>query len=76
MTNVADFNRYKKAKVLEKDFEVIIMLLNISIKGLDQYLKYVPVMECVSVLKNNKTLLELNLRRIKTVINNKGNIIG
>lgn len=68
---VIDLKEYKKAKVLVKELEELIKIINLSINALSMYKKYVPVMECISMLQSNKTILEIHYHRYKRLIEKK-----
>jgi len=72
MSNINNLHSYKKAKVIVKDLEQVINAMDLSIRALVHFSKYIPVRESVSILENNKTLLEIHLNKQRKIIANKG----
>lgn len=72
MTKVTDINAYKKAKIVVKDLLNTLGVIHSTIKQLERYSKYTQVADCISVLDQNKTLLEIHLNKYKRVLENKG----
>lgn len=72
MSNINNLHSYKKAKVIVKDLEQIVNAMDLSIRALTHFTKYIPVRESVSILENNKTLLEIHLSKQRKIIANKG----
>ena len=58
-----DEEQEKKFEKIAEDLKLAIQVMDLSIRGLTPFLKYVQVMESVSCLQNNKTLLEIHLRK-------------
>ena len=61
----------KKAKILVQDLDKIIHIMNLSIQSLSYYKKYIPVMETISSLQNNKTLIEIHNNKLKKFLESK-----
>lgn len=68
LTNLHNFKRDKKLKVIVTDLAVVIKVFNLSITALKFYAKYAIVMEVISVLANNKTLLEIQYNKYKRML--------
>lgn len=76
--NILDFKKVqeynKKKKLLEKsekvveELSLVLYIFDLTINGLSNFKKYVFVMECISVLQNNKILLEIHLNKYKKAI--------
>jgi hypothetical protein len=75
LINFDTFKKYKdKEKILEKsekvieELKMVVYIINLSISGLSHFDKYVFVTECISVLQNNKVLLEIHLNKYKKAV--------
>jgi hypothetical protein len=78
MDNLVSLDKFKKSKDKEKlleksekivdDLKVVLYIIELAINGLSHFNKYVFVTECVSVLQNNKILLEIHLNKYKKAI--------
>lgn len=51
------------AKLISEDFQVVLKTLNLTIDALSFYKKYIPVMEVLSTVQTNKTLIEIHLKK-------------
>lgn len=71
---VNSLHEYRKAKVLAKDLEQIIKVINLTISALHFYSKYSPVNVIISTLQTNKTLLEIHYNKYKRIVETKGEI--
>ena len=66
--NLSKFKDHKKYKLISEDLHGILKIINLSINALHPYRKYKPVMEVISNLQNNKTLLELHDKKINKLL--------
>jgi hypothetical protein len=71
---VNNLQEYRKAKILEKDLEQILRVINLSISALHFYSKYAPVNVIISTLQTNKTLLEIHYNKYKRIVETKGEV--
>jgi hypothetical protein len=71
-SNISDFLKYKKAKIIVKDLEVLNKKLSGIYQELYPYKKYVPVRELLKTVTDSKTIISLHLKKNKTIVNNKG----
>lgn len=55
----------KLAKIIFEDLEVVLKTLNLTIDALSHYKKYIPVMEVMSSVQTNRTLIEIQLAKYK-----------
>lgn len=70
--------RAKKAKGKEQrvavkisgDLEVVLKALNLTIEALAHYKHYIPVMEVMSSIQSNKTLMEIQLKKYQRIAGN------
>lgn len=53
------------AKIITEDLEVVLKTLNLTIDALAFYKKYIPVMEVMSSVQTNRTLIEIQLAKYK-----------
>lgn len=62
---------HKKAEIIVDDLKNITHAMDLAIRALTFYAHYTQVMEAVSSLKNNKTLLEIELRKYSKLLEEK-----
>ncbi len=72
MSDISDFKNYKKAKVYVEHITAILQVLNLTIAGLKLFSIYTSVQNILVIMKEEKKILEAQLRIQKEVINNKG----
>lgn len=58
----------KKSERVVEELEMVLYILNLTISGLSNFTRYVFVMECISVIQNNRLLLEVHLNKYKKAI--------
>lgn len=58
----------KKSEKVVEELEMVLYILNLTISGLSNFTRYVFVMECISVIQNNRLLLEVHLNKYKKAI--------
>lgn len=68
MIELSKFKNNKKHKIISGDLKMILKIVNLSINALHPYIKYKPVMEIISNLQNNKTLLELHDKKFDKML--------
>lgn len=56
------------AKKIAEDLEVVLKTLNLTIDALTYYKKYVPVMEVLSSVQTNRTLIEINIKKYQKIV--------
>lgn len=71
VTNLSDVKNIKKVEIVLKDLEKIITLIDASLNCLSIYSKYIPVMEILSVMQSNKTILEIHKNKYLKYIKEK-----
>ena len=67
-----DIHKFKKAKVLTKELEHIVSIINNAVLQLENYKKYIVVRDSVDMLKESKQMLEIHIKTQKLIIENKG----
>ena len=76
MSNITDLVKYKQAKIIKKDLDSIIPLLDNTIKQLTRYKdRYSLVRNCMDSLSDAKTMLEIHKLNINKIIDNKAIIV-
>lgn len=70
MNNLKDYKNSKKAKVIIEELEKIDQILEITQYSLKKYHHYIPVVEILSVIKNNKTMLKIFKKKNQEIIDN------
>ena len=58
----------KKAELIAGELEKAVHVMDLSIRGLTPFSKYTQVMETISCVQNNKTLLEIHLSKYRKLI--------
>jgi hypothetical protein len=58
-----------KSEKIIKDLEMVKYIMALAIEGLSYYSKYAFATECISVLNNNKVLLDIHLNKYKKAVN-------
>lgn len=74
MTNLNDFNKYKKAKLIVKELTNLLKIVDLSIKAIKPYTKYTSVGETLLCLQDNHTILSIHLEHHQQVLKNKGSV--
>lgn len=76
MSNINSLTKYKQAKLLKKDLEEILPILNNTVKQLSRYKdRYSLVRQCITVLDDLKTILEIHKGNINKIIENKAILV-
>jgi hypothetical protein len=65
---------YKLAKIFCNDLELILKIVGLAIRGLEQFRHYKPVTRLLYNLKEEKTILESHLDKYKKVKKDKGKV--
>ena len=63
ITFLKDYKTKKKLLAVLTDIKVILKIYDLSLSALKLYGKYSSVMEVMSVIQNNKTLLEIQYNK-------------
>lgn len=71
MINLKDYKNLKKLELIHSDLIEIKNRLTASIDLLQDYTKYIQVMESVSVLHNSRTIIEININKFKKTLERK-----
>lgn len=70
--SVHSINEYKKSKVMVKELEKILKVLNATQSSLMSYKKYLAVQHILAVIIEFKPLLEIALEQRKIMVETKG----
>lgn len=76
MTNIKDYTRYKKSKIIAEDLLEVVAILNNTIKQLEPYTKYKYIGTCIRMLHDSEVYLNVHLKRHVKVVEQKGNTDG
>lgn len=72
VTNLKEHKKKKNTKALAKkiavDLDAVLQLCDASIRGLTLFNKYTQVMEIISCLQTNKTLIEMHLAKYEKIL--------
>lgn len=74
LSNITDLKKFKankKAKLVYYELLSIIKILDLTLNALRHYSKYGIVVETISVLNSNKTLLEIHCRKYEKLVSSK-----
>lgn len=74
MNEVSDFNKYKKAKTVVEELDMVLKIINLTIKGLKPFREYNSLSETLEALKDSKTILGIHFEHNKQVLKNKGQV--
>lgn len=72
--NVVSIKQHKEAKTNKlhiANIEVILKIVDLSLRGLERYGIYRPVMDILLVLKEQKSILEAHLNKMKQKVDTK-----
>jgi len=69
--SIKDYKDLKKIKVIAEDLQKIDTLLTTCNTMLDPFKKYKYVMEIISVISNNKTLIKIHLNKSHRLLDEK-----
>lgn len=67
-TNIQEHKKVSQSKVIIKDIENILQVVDKALKGFYLYKNYTPVAEILATIENNKTMLEIHLKKHKRMI--------
>jgi len=71
MNNITDIKKFKaskKAKVVYAELQQVIKIFDLTTTALRYFSKYSIVMEVISVLQSNRTLLEIHCKKYEKMI--------
>lgn len=74
MNEISDFNKYKKAKTVVEELDVVIKIINLTLKGLKPFREYTTLSETIECLKDSKTILGIHLDHQRQILKNKGQV--
>ena len=74
MSNLHDFNKLKKAKVIVRELTTLLKIVELSINGMTPFRKYSSIQETLACLQDNKTILSIHLEHHKQILANKGSV--
>lgn len=69
--SIINLKNYKLAKEYKDDSSDILKVIDLSIRGLQGFNKYKPVMHLLGDLKNTKALLEAHLKTADKILGEK-----
>lgn len=75
MNNIHDLQKIKRAKIIVRELEQVLKIINLSIQGLKPYKKYTTLSETLLCLRDSKDILEIHLSHNKKILENKGKTI-
>lgn len=64
--------KYKKALKFVEELGKIETVMKKTMEDLQNYRKYYPVAECIDVLNNNLTIIQVHLNHQKKIVESKG----
>jgi len=72
MTKIYSLDKLQKARLMRKDLEKLVHVLQLNLSGLSQYKKYKDIGLLLDNILDTKTLLEIHLNSINRFIDSKG----
>jgi len=72
MDNIHDITKIKKAKLIVKELEMALQVIELSIVGLKPFKKYTGIKETIYSLNDNKETLNFHLEEWTEILNSKG----
>lgn len=69
--SIQEYKEKKKILTVLTDIKIIIKIYNLTLQALKHYSKYASVMEIMSNLQNNKTLLEIQHNKYNRMLSEK-----
>lgn len=72
MTNINNLHKYKKALIFVKELGKLEISMKKALEDIEKYKKYLPAQECIEVLSNNLTIVQVHLTHQKKIIEDKG----
>ena len=69
---IHNLNEYAKARVIVKDLEKVLNIINATEASLRSHSKYRPVQYILTTISDAKPILELYLERYKIILETKG----
>lgn len=73
-TMINNINKYKKALIYVKELGKLEASLKNALSDLEQYKHYYVTQECIEVLSNNLTIVQVHLNHQKKIVESKGKI--
>jgi coproporphyrinogen III oxidase-like Fe-S oxidoreductase len=72
MDNKHNLQSYREAKMIGPHISAILKVINLSIRSLQHFKSYLPVIKIIKVMEEQKTLLELHKKKYDEVLDRKG----
>lgn len=69
---VNDLTKYKKALLYVKELDKLKQSMTKALSDLEPYKKYIPAQECIEVLSNSLTIVNVHLNHQKKIVETKG----
>lgn len=69
-----DIHKYKKALIHTKELAKLEKVIISALSELQNCKQYIPAQECIEVLSNNLTIVQVHLNHQRSVVENKGKI--
>lgn len=66
--------KYKFAKIVSKDLNKALAIIDRSLKDLSPYIRYTRVAKAVSSLKENRTIIKTQIDFHDKIVKNKGSV--
>ena len=74
MSNVHDLKKFKAVKLIDRDLAQLVKVLDLNIKGFQNYKHYIPIAKVLATLNEQRTILAIHLEKCKQVLKDKGKV--
>lgn len=71
---INNITQYKQAKIIVKDLEELISVLDNSLNQLNKFKKYNTIRETLTALDDSRTILGIQYLKYKRILDSKGEI--
>lgn len=72
MAEIQSLTNYKKALVLSKDLQAVLLTIDNTLHELKPHTRYIPVKNILSSLMDNRKLVVLFLNKYNKIVQTKG----
>lgn len=67
-----NLTKYRKALIYTKELAKLEASMKKALTEIEVYKKYIPAQECIEVLSNNLTIVQVHLNHQKKIVETKG----
>jgi hypothetical protein len=74
MADIHNLPKLKSKLAIKKDLEQLINVIDVNIRGLNNYKHYIPIRRLLNVMMEEREILNLHLEDAKLFIKEKGKV--